>query len=345
MPSSLPEILFLGTGTSSGVPVIACACDTCRSSDPRDNRTRTGAAVRWTDDTGQPRVVLLDAGPDLRTQALRHNLWRADAILFTHNHVDHLFGLDDVRRFNVAMRSPIDIYAEERVWEALHRVYKHVFDRASNINDSFVADLIERRIADPDGANTPDPRSGRLPASQGGAAAPIDLHDMRFTPVRLLHGHLPILGFRIEPIPGTDLARRVEASPHNPFPFAWCTDTSAIPPKSWQPLTGLRGLALDGLRHRSHPTHFNLDQAVNAAVRLEADQTWLIHIAHEILHARDEPDLPEPIRFGIDGLVLSCDHPPRIETGPGHSQSVPPVDRRSPDDPLPARVEPEDEPA
>ncbi len=345
MPSPLPEILFLGTGTSSGVPVIACACDTCRSSDPRDNRTRTGAALRWTDESGQPRVVLLDAGPDLRTQALRHNLWRADAILFTHSHVDHLFGLDDVRRFNVAMRSPIDIYAEERVWEALHRVYKHVFDKGSNINDSFVADLIERRIEDPDGANTPDPRSGRLPASTGGAAKPIDLHGMRFTPVRLLHGHLPILGFRIEPVPGTELARRVENSAHNPFPFAWCTDTSAIPPKSWQPLTGLRALALDGLRHRSHPTHFNLDRAIAAAQKLGADQTWLIHIAHEVLHERDEPDMPEGIRFAIDGLVLSCDQPPRIEIGPGQSRSVPPVNRRSPNDPQPVRAEPADEPS
>ncbi|MFG0293566.1 MAG: glutamate synthase central domain-containing protein, partial [Phycisphaerales bacterium JB050] len=239
----------------------------------------------------------------------------------------------------------IDIYAEERVWEALHRVYKHVFDKGSNINDSFVADLIERRIDDPDGANTPDPRSGRLPASTGGAAKPIDLHDMRFTPVRLLHGHLPILGFRVEPVPGTDLARRVEASAHNPFPFAWCTDTSAIPPKSWEALGNLRALALDGLRHRTHSTHFNLDRAVSAAQQLGADQTWLIHIAHEILHERDEPDLPEGIRFGIDGLVLACDQPPRIEIGPNQSRSVPPVNRRNPDDPQPVRVEPEGEPS
>jgi len=243
------------------------------------------------------------------------------------------------------MRSPIDIYAEDRVWEALHRVYKHVFDKAANINDSFVADLIEHRIPDPDGANTPDPRSGRLPDSTGGTAPPIDIHGMRFTPVRLLHGHLPILGYRIEPVPGTDLARRVEASPLSPFPFAWCTDTSAIPPKSWEPLAGLRALALDGLRHRSHPTHFNLGRACAACQRLNAAQTWFIHIAHEILHARDEPDLPESIRFGVDGLVLSCTHPPRLETAPNQHTSVPPVHRRSPTDPQPARTEPQDEPS
>ena len=86
---------FFGTGTSAGIPLIGCDCAVCTSTDPRDNRTRTSALIEWTDPTGQDRAVLIDAGPDLRQQVLRHNLQRLDAILFTHNHVDHTFGLDE----------------------------------------------------------------------------------------------------------------------------------------------------------------------------------------------------------------------------------------------------------
>src|SRR6187551_2931009 len=114
---------FLGTGTSSGVPAIACDCAVCTSTDPHDTRLRTGAAVEFTDASGHPRVVLIDATPDLRQQALAANLRRCDAILFTHNHVDHTFGLDEVRRFNVVQQSPIDVYAEAHTMQHLRRVY------------------------------------------------------------------------------------------------------------------------------------------------------------------------------------------------------------------------------
>src|ERR1043165_1917487 len=124
---------FLGTGTSAGVPAIGCECEVCTSTDPKDKRLRTAAAVTWTDLSGQARVVLLDAGPDLRTQALTQGLKRCDAILFTHNHVDHTFGLDEVRRFNAVMRTPIDVYAEDHTLEHLRRVYKHIFEKDRNV--------------------------------------------------------------------------------------------------------------------------------------------------------------------------------------------------------------------
>lgn len=268
------RFIFLGTGTSSGIPIIACRCDVCRSEDPRDTRLRSGAAVTWTDGSGNERVVFLDATPDLRQQVLLHDFWRCDAIFFTHHHVDHIFGLDEVRRFNAVMNSPIDIYAEPRVVQNLERVYKHIFDRPNNINDSFVASLITFRLH---------------------PAEPVELHGMRFTPIRLLHGKLPILGYRIEPI---------DEEPKPPFPLAYCTDVSGIPPESWSLLEGLDTLILDALRIRKHPTHFNLDQACNAAARIGARQTWFTHIAHEILHARIDPDLPEGMNLAYDGLVL-----------------------------------------
>src|SRR3954470_1884302 len=172
------RFIFLGTGTSAGIPAIACDCPVCTSTDPRDNRLRTAASVQFVDPTGEPRTILIDAGPDLRQQALRAGLTRCDAVLFTHNHVDHTFGLDEVRRFNAVMKRPIDIYAEPHTLEHLRRVYKHIFDRQHNVNDSFVATLVPHRLP---------------------PAEPLLLHGLRITPIRLLHDKLPILGFRLEP--------------------------------------------------------------------------------------------------------------------------------------------------
>jgi len=295
------RFIFLGSGTSGGVPVIACECAVCTSSDPRDTRTRQGAAVQWIDPHGVARTVLIDTTPDLRQQALRHNLRRCDAILYTHNHVDHIFGLDEVRRFNVVMRAPIDIYAERATLDSLHRVYKHIFDKTANINDSFVATLIANEIH---------------------AGKPLDLFGLRFTPIRLLHGRQPILGFRIEPVPGGTGLRPVSASfspplpiahcpSPPPLPLAYCTDVSAIPPETWRHLEGLNTLVLDGLRHKKHPTHFSLDEAVNAAARIGARHTYFVHIAHEIAHAEVDATLPEGMSLSYDGLILGHPDEPR----------------------------------
>lgn len=292
MNSTMPRAIshsrfhFLGTGTSGGVPMIACDCETCLSDDPRDVRTRTGAAVQWIDAEGAPRCVLLDVTPDHRVQAVRAGLWRCDAILFTHNHVDHIFGLDEVRRYNAVMRLPIEIHAEGYVLDALHRVYKHIFDKQNNVNDSFVATLIANRIPSIDEKN-------------GGAGGSIEYRGMRFTPIRLLHGHLPILGFRIEPIAGAD-----PDDPADPFPLAYCTDVSSIPPNTWPHLEGLRTLVLDGLRIRRHPTHLTIDQATEVALQIAARQTYFVHIAHEVKHDVIDPALPKSINLAHDGLLL-----------------------------------------
>lgn len=226
--------------------------------------------------------MLLDAGPDLRQQALQAKLTRCDGIFFTHNHVDHTFGLDEVRRFNATMGKPIDVYAERHTLEHLYRVYKHIFDRQNNINDSFVATLVPHQI-------TP--------------GVPIDLHGMRFTPIRLLHGGLPILGYRIEPVDGR-LAKRFQESEHNPFPLAYCTDVSGVPPESWRLLEGLNTLVLDALRHRRHPTHLTIDQATTIAARVEAKQTYFVHMSHDLPHEETDDELPENVFLAWDGLVL-----------------------------------------
>jgi phosphoribosyl 1,2-cyclic phosphate phosphodiesterase len=274
------ELIVLGSGTSSGVPVIGCDCAVCVSDDPRDRRLRTSSCVRFTDADGEERLILIDTAPDLREQALRHGLRRCDGIVYTHNHVDHVFGLDEVRRFNALMRCPIDVYADERTMKSLHRVYQHIFDRANNENDSFVATLVPRLI-DPD--------------------VPIDLHGLRFTPIRLLHGRLPMLGFRIEAL---DADGAIAGDQPDPLPLAYCTDVSAVPPESWRRLTDLRTLILDMLRYRKHPTHMTVDEAIETAERVGADRTWFIHMTHDILHGDLDERLPEGMALSYDGLVI-----------------------------------------
>ena len=274
MPLSDFRFRFLGTGTSAGVPAIGCRCDVCTSEDPCDDRTRTAAAMQWLDDEGQERTVLLDASPDLRQQAIREELDRCDAIFITHNHVDHIFGLDEVRRFNTLMQAPIDVHAEPRVLEDLSRVFRHIFESKDNINDSFVATLHSHAI---------EPQ------------AAVEVHGLRVTPIRLLHGRLPMLGFRLEASEG-------EQPPC--LPLAYCTDVSAVPPETWPMLEGLSTLVLDMLRPRHHPTHLNCDQAVEIADQVAADQTWFVHMSHDIGHREVDAALPSGMSLAFDGLCI-----------------------------------------
>ena len=333
-----PKFTFLGTGTSSGVPVIGCDCEVCTSTDPRDSRLRTSACLEWIDPDGKPRCVLIDTSPDLRQQALKHKIRRVDAILFTHNHVDHTFGLDEVRRYNAMQQHAIDVYAEPRVIEFLKRVYQHIFDSDKNVNQSFVATLIAFPIE---------------------PARPIDLHGLRFTPLRAMHGRLPVVGFRIEPSPSalnspspregagggllarssvqtgaredTPTTRDVasQAPPKEPtpnplplgggfepiaahpsaltpslFPLIYLTDVSAIPNETWPLLEGCRTLILDALRHRHHPTHLTLSQAIGIAQNVAADRTYFVHMTHDLGHAKTQAELPEGMELAWDGLVL-----------------------------------------
>lgn len=271
---------FLGTGVSSGVPVIGCTCLTCTSDDPRDKRLRCSAALRFGDAQGQERTILFDAGPDLRQQALRAGLERVDALLLTHNHVDHTWGLDELRRFNTLMHGPVDVYANDHTLAFLRRVYAHIFEPQANIQPSYVASVIPHRL---------------LPG------VPQRLFGLRITPIGLLHGRLAVLGFRVEAEHPTVAGR---AGMEDLLPLAYCTDVSSIPPESWPMLEGLRTLVLGALRPRKHPTHFSIDQAVAVAQRIGAGQTWLIHMNHEVRHEPVDRSLPAGIRLAWDGLIL-----------------------------------------
>ena len=124
MTAEPARITFLGTGTSSGVPSIGCTCAVCRSTDPRDKRLRPSIYVNV---PGRA-AILVDTSPDLRQQALTHDVTRVDAILFTHSHADHILGLDEIRRFNFMQRGAIPCYATSDVWTNIRRTFHYIFD-------------------------------------------------------------------------------------------------------------------------------------------------------------------------------------------------------------------------
>jgi phosphoribosyl 1,2-cyclic phosphate phosphodiesterase len=161
------KITFLGTGTSQGVPVIACECNTCKSEDQHDKRLRTSLLLE-TDNT----TLLFDAGPDFRQQMLRENVLKLDSILLTHEHKDHIAGLDDVRAFNYKSQDAIDIYAEDRVQKALKKEYSYVF---SEYQYPGVPKMRLNNI------------SGEI----------ITVHGVKIEPIRVFHYRLPVFGFRI----------------------------------------------------------------------------------------------------------------------------------------------------
>ena len=263
MPKPL-TITLLGTGTSAGIPMIGCKCEVCRSHDPRDRRDRTAAMIEFPDTEGQTRRLLIDTAPELRHQMIRHDVDRIDGVLYTHNHADHIFGLDDLRRFNALQNQPIDLFAEPRVVEYFRHTFQYIFQPQNNINDSFIPTLNLNPIS-------PD--------------APLTLFNQNIHPLRLLHGKLPVLGFRIANL-------------------AYCTDVSAIPPETWPQLQDLDLLILDGLRYKHHPTHLTVDQALDIIDQLQPRRAYLTHISHEIRHADLEPRLPEHVHLAYDGLVL-----------------------------------------
>jgi phosphoribosyl 1,2-cyclic phosphate phosphodiesterase len=273
------KFTLLGSGTSSGVPMIACDCPTCTSDDPRDQRTRCSALIETIDADGQPRAILIDAGPDLRAQAIRRDLWRCDAILLTHNHVDHIYGLDETRRFNVAMRAPIDVYGDAHTLASAERVFEHIFQPHRSVNKSFVATLVPRVVEEED---------------------VLELFGLRITPIALMHGALPIFGYRIEDTLATSGGRYAG-------PVAYCTDASHICSRSYPLLEGLDVLFLDALRHTPHPTHLSLKQAIVEAERIGARQTYFLHMAHAIKYSVVEPTLPDGMNLGYDGLSFGDD--------------------------------------
>lgn len=248
------KVTFLGTGTSTGVPEIGCPCEVCTSKDPRDQRLRTSVLV----ETGGKRI-LLDCGPDFRWQMIRSKTYRLDAVLVSHEHYDHVGGLDDLRPF--CREKGVDIYAEDFVAGAIETRIPYVF----------------RKNRYPGVPNLTMHRIKNFPFVVDGIAV---------TPVRVMHGGLPILGYRIGNM-------------------AYLTDLKSLPEEEYAKLEGLDILIIAALRRGMHPTHESLEEALANVERIAPKEAYLIHMSHRIgLHAEIEKELPPHVHFAYDGLVI-----------------------------------------
>ncbi len=260
------QLVFLGTGTSHGIPVIGCGCATCRSEDPRNRRTRCSVVL------GLPEGnLLVDTTPELRLQLLREGIGIVHAVLYTHAHADHLFGLDDLRIFPVYLARDVPIYCEEPVEQSIRRAFQYAFDPATREYGAGGVPRLQFRRID---------------------TTPLEVLGMPVVPVRLLHGRYRTLGFRFGGV-------------------AYCTDVSEIPPESMERLQGLDVLILDCLRREPHATHFCLEEAVETARRLSPRRAVFTHMCHRLEHEATSAELPPGMDLAYDGMriPLGISHP------------------------------------
>lgn len=249
---------FLGTGTSMGVPMLGCDCHVCTSANPKNHRFRCSVLV------GTPAGnILIDSSPELRLQLLRENVKLVSSVLYTHYHVDHLFGLDDLRVFPVKLNGPLPIYCTDEVEEIIRRAFAYAFAPGSEDVPIGILPRLELRRID---------------------ERPFEVLGQRVTPIPLVHGRFNVFGFRIGDV-------------------AYCTDVSSIPDRSWPLLEDLDVFVVDALRPgKPHPSHFGLDQAIEAIRRIKPRRAYLTHMAHSMEYEELMRTLPPGIEPAYDGL-------------------------------------------
>lgn len=205
--------------------------------------------------------IIIDSGPDFRQQVLRERIKTLDALVFTHEHKDHTAGLDDIRAYNFSQKKDMPLYAEERVLEQLKREFSYIF-----------ADYKYPGI----------PQVQLHPITE----APFEVEGVLFTPIRVMHYKLPVLGFRIGD-------------------FSYITDANYISEAEKEKVRGSKVIVMDALRHEPHISHFSLKEAVSLLEELQPEQAYLTHISHLMgLHRQVELQLPDFIRLGYDGLQI-----------------------------------------
>ena len=250
---------FLGTGTSVGVPVIGCPCPVCTSDHPGNKRTRSSLHLTT------PRVsVLVDTGPDLREQALRENLTALDAVLYTHPHLDHVAGFDELRAFCWHRESPLPLYAGPETMAVLEQMYPWAMTNTEAQN--YVRPAPE--VID----------------------GPFTLDDLEVVPVPVQHATVETFGFRFN-LP----------SGHS---FAYLSDVKEIPDTSLTLLENLEVLAIDALRPTPHATHMSIAEALAVSDALQPKQTLLTHVTHDVDYPTASKELPDNVAFACDGLKL-----------------------------------------
>jgi len=253
----LLDITILGSGTSTGVPLIGCDCEVCTSNNPKNKRLRTSIKI-----SSPTTTIVIDTTPDFRYQMLRTNTTHIDAVVFTHPHRDHYAGLDDIRPFNYFSQKSMAIYANELTQVAIKRDFYYAFEKDK---DAGLPEMILHTI-DKD---------------------PFTIGDIPFTPIQVMHREMPVLGFRMGD-------------------FTYITDANFIPETEMEKIRGSKVLILNALRRETHPTHYNVEQALAVVANLDIPTVYFTHFSHQIgLHDEVEAALPKGIHLAYDGLQFS----------------------------------------
>lgn len=253
------RLLFLGTGASTGIPVVGCSCEVCSSSDTRNRRLRTSVFITW-----EGKRLLLDVGPDFRQQALRADIRDLDGVLITHPHYDHIGGLDELRVFFIRNHAPIPCLLSQSCLQELNQRYEYLF-RPPSAERNVVAQFIFQTLQ-----------------GERGTADFVGLPIRYFT---FSQGGIEVSGFRLGDM-------------------AFVSDICEYPETIFEDLKGIRILILSALRFEPSHVHLTVDQAVEFARRCEAEQTWFVHMGHELEHQKAERTLPDDIRLSYDGLEI-----------------------------------------
>ena len=253
------NLLFLGTGTSVGIPMIGCHCPVCTSDDKRNVRRRSSLYV-----TTEEVAFVVDTPPDFRQQMLDFHIERCDAVLFTHAHADHIFGFDDIRRFNTIHQRVLPAYAEPETMADIRRVFNYIDHKPSHLG-LYRAQIDFQEVS-----------------------GPFQIGDVTVIPVLVEHG-VSMTGYIME---------------HHGKRVGYVPDCHSMSPETLAVLKGVDIMILDCLRYRTHPAHLSVEQSLAYLEQINPGQAYLTHLCHDIDHATLQTTLPQHIHVAYDGLTI-----------------------------------------
>ena len=254
---------ILGCGSSTGVPILTCPCPVCRSKNPKNKRTRSSAWIQVKGTQG-PKSFVIDTGPDFRQQALRAQIPRIDAVLYTHPHTDHINGCDELRAYNYTQKGPIPIHGTEWLVNEMRERFPYIFDGRT-----------------PEGGIIPT----LTPHQFKDTSPKLEIQGVEVIPIALPHGSRETVGYRIDSV-------------------AYVADCSYIPKSSLERLKGLDVLILDCARLAPHNTHLHLDKSLEIVSELRPKKTFLTHLGHDFDYTKSAKKLPRGVKFAYDGLKI-----------------------------------------